>query len=95
MAEERTRAVWRYEVPVDDQWHEVQLGGLGSQPQHVASRRSGIVEFWITQYEGAPTSARYFRVFGTGHQLEPGIQYVGTALDGLLVWHLFEKNRLL
>ena len=49
------------------------------------------VELWVMDTP-EPKPTRSFRVYGTGQQLPPDIEHVGTALTpgGQLVWHLFE-----
>ena len=81
-------AVYRYEVPVDDRWHPLQLSG---RILHVDCRSMHAVEVWALHTDAA-ASTRSFRVFGTGHSLPPDLQHAGTALapGGQLVWHLFE-----
>ena len=83
----------RYEIPVDDQWHTVELTDL--RILHVAARRPDTVEFWTWHYPGCPNMSKTFRVFGTGQPLPVDwerLQHHGTAIaaDGRLVWHLFE-----
>lgn len=39
------RTVYRYEVPVDDRWHEITIG-CDTPILHVASRHAPVVEFW-------------------------------------------------
>lgn len=91
------KRVLRYEVPVDDREHAVRLPGY-SKVLHVASRESGVVEFWaevIESWEHYET--RLFRVFGTGHPVPlTGWYYAGTTLDQhpALVWHLYEKKEI-
>jgi hypothetical protein len=83
------RAIFRYEVPVDDEWHGVDLSG---EVLHVDSRHPQVVEFWAL-HSGGPTVRRWFRVFGTGHPLPEGrLHHRGTAVapGGHLVWHLVE-----
>jgi hypothetical protein len=86
-----TAAIFRYEIPVDDQWHELQLSGA---VHHVACRdRADIVEVWAL-HSGGPTVARSFRVYGTGQPLpDHRVTYLGTALasGGAIVWHLMER----
>jgi hypothetical protein len=81
-------AIYRYEVPVDGQWHDLELTGT---VLHVASRQPDAVEIWALQGCDAPTGHRY-QVFGTGQPLpETAMAHVGTALaPGGLVWHLIE-----
>ncbi len=81
-------AIYRFEVPVDDRWHEHDLTG---PMLHVGSREGAVVEFWAHHDPGAKPARRRFRVYGTGHPIEPGLCYVGTTADGLnkaLIWHL-------
>lgn len=92
-------AVFRFEIPVDDQWHAISM--TDAPVLHVASRNARAVEFWSLNI-GLPQTRR-FQVFGTGHPIDPvfgrfnpQIVYCGTAipldLPGL-VWHLFEDVR--
>lgn len=94
------RRMLRYEVPIDDEWHEIVAG----EALHVDCRQFTTVEFWAL--EGTEFT-QTLRVFGTGHPLpnEP-LRHVGTALSpfaperqtmrgtprGELVWHLFRKE---
>lgn len=83
-----TTRIYRYEVPVDDQWHTITCG----PPLHVACRRHDVVEFWAYPLgEGADkfVDEQRFRVYGTGHPIPDEVIHVGTALTpGGLVWHL-------
>jgi hypothetical protein len=86
-------AIYRYEVPVDDRWHRIDLTG---PVVHVASRSPEIVEFWAIHDDALPTTAVPFRVYGTGHPIErrEALRYVGSALaaGGRLVWHLLASG---
>lgn len=90
MTEKAARAIYRYVVPVDDKWHEVELSG---PLLHVGSRAVDEVEFWVLHGDDVPHE-RYFRVFGTGMPLpDDRLKYHGTvyAAGGALVWHLIER----
>ncbi|MDT0377299.1 hypothetical protein RM572_00725 [Streptomyces sp. DSM 42041] len=82
-------AIYRYEVPVDDEWH--QITGCAT-PLHTACRDPRVVEFWAWHRPDLP--ARHFRVFGTGHPAPEHAEHRGTALAaaGHLVWHLMETR---
>lgn len=80
--------VFRYEVPVDDAWHQIELSG----PIVKVACRNGVrdvVHVWALAGTGATFLAR-LRVFGTGHQVPDEAVYRGTAIAEPLVWHLFE-----
>lgn len=34
---------------------------------------------------------RYFHIVGTGHEIEPNDQHVGSVIDGRYVWHIYER----
>lgn len=85
--------VFRYEVPVDDQWHTLNLSG---EILHVGSRATpNIVEVWALDHGSkADKTARDFRVFGTGQLLQDAkhLRHVGTTVaQAYFVWHLFER----
>ena len=82
--------IFRYEVPVDDEVHEIRLSG---DPVAVFCREHGVVEFWATvAHKDADGRARLFTVVGTGHSFPSFGKYIGTAVapGGYLVWHLIE-----
>jgi len=85
-----TEAIYRYEIPVDDRWHPLQLSG---EVLHVDCRTMHAVEVWARHTDG-PTVTRSFRVYGTGQPLLDGLAYIGTAIvpGGQLVWHLMETT---
>lgn len=91
---ERTSAVLRWDVPVDDQEHTIRCGRI----VHVDCRDPHAVTFWAL--DESP-KLHTLRVLGTGHSVPAGWVYVGTALSpelppfsprGALVWHLFEAT---
>lgn len=87
--------ILRYEIPVDDQWHTLPIGG---QIVHVGTRHADIVEIWVRDFQHAAHQLhRTFRVFATGQPIEgvTGFSPIhrGSAITpgGAFVWHLFEK----
>jgi hypothetical protein len=90
---EASRRMFRYVVPIDDQAHVIPLS---ASPVAVAFGPGGwasaSVEFWAESTEGAAEAQRAFRVFGTGHLLPEGAEWVATCprtAEGL-VFHLYE-----
>lgn len=87
------KKVFRYEVPIDDEWHNFDLKG---KILHVDQRaRKTVVEFWAMNDDSAEPIRRSLRVFGTGHVLaEEAEFYYGTAMDNShgMVWHLFGRK---
>lgn len=97
------RVVYRYEVPVDDEWHDLELCGP-LPPKLVASRYPDTVELWVEGRPDTPVPAR-LRVFGTGQPIPHGATHQGSCLNetsevltrkgigrvtrGQLVWHLY------
>lgn len=82
--------IHKHTIPVDDQDHRVDLQG---PVLHVASQQRGEVQVWAMYYGDAVDPVPHvFRVVGTGQPFPPGMLYVGTALDGPLVWHLVKRE---
>lgn len=84
--------IFRYEVPVDDQWHHVLTNGA---VLHVAARQPDVVDFWARSFEGNdhinPNPGQWLRVFATGQPLpDAELDHCGTTVTagGSLVWHL-------
>jgi len=87
------RAVFKYEIPVDDQWHEIAMP-LPAKVLHVACQDGarGTVMVWAeVTPSGAEVSSRAMRVYGTGHPVPSGAVYVGTALASPFVWHVYAE----
>lgn len=85
-------SIFRYEVPVDDQWHEFALRG---DVLAVGCRVPTVVEFWARHDDDEPPTVRRLAVVGTGHPLPDGVgRHHGTAVapGGHLVWHLLEAG---
>jgi hypothetical protein len=81
-----TAVIYRYEIPVDDRWHDLPLRG---PIIHVASRQPDVVEVWALHNASAPLRANRFIVIGTGHPFPADGGYLATALAPHgLVWHL-------
>lgn len=86
--------ILRWDVPVDDQDHEITCGNVLA----VDCRDPRTVTFWA---EDALPIPRTFRVFATGQEMVGSDwNYLGTALSpalppfanrGDLVWHLVER----
>jgi hypothetical protein len=94
-----TERIFRYEVPVDGDWHDLELHG---PVLHVACRKADVVELWAAHRDtpltaGAARIPQRFTVVGTGHALpvhESHWLHVGTAIapGGELVWHLIKES---
>ncbi len=83
------RKVLRHVIPVDDQWHVVNLPG---PIMHVATRQENAVEVWFIGRGDQRGEAHALRVFGTGQPFPEAARHIGTAItpSGRFVWHLFQ-----
>lgn len=84
------RAIHKASIPVDDHWHRVDIGRI----VHVDCQRSPHdVEIWYEVDDARPVERREFRVYGTGHWIDPLTDHVGTVvLEMGLVWHLRSRR---
>lgn len=102
------RRVLRWEVPVDDRWH--QIGGgevllVDARPL-MPGFATPRLEVWTQESVDMdwPNSdpralKRDVAVFGTGHVLDPQAgEHLGSVIDrgvdGALVWHLFARREI-
>lgn len=85
-----TQRVFKYTVPVDDQWHEIPDQAV----LHVECQyRAEEVQVWMLD-DGYPQPPGVLvRVFGTGQPLPSHARHIGStvAANGALVWHLFRE----
>lgn len=83
------RQVWKYtlerfgpsslSVPIGAEILSVQVQGAS-------------VAMWALVDPSAPLVVRSFLLAGTGHDLpDGGLVHRGTVLDGVFVWHVFER----
>jgi hypothetical protein len=85
--------VFKYDIPVNDEWIELELPD-GAEIVHVASQYGTVneIQMWVLLDPDLAQTPRYFRVFGTGHEIPPEAKFRGTCIvaEGHLVWHLME-----
>lgn len=68
----------------------------GSRVLHVGSQDPENVLIWVQQKANftGPTKQRAFRVYGTGHLIDPNEvkEYIGSVVVAPFVWHVYEIN---
>lgn len=90
MSTETRRAIWKYNVRVSDNTQILTMPAP-ARVLHVGCQQPGVVAVWAEVTPGSSTEvSRAFHVHGTGHGVR-GV-YVGTALDGEFVWHLYAED---
>lgn len=87
--------MYKFEVPVDGEWHEIELvGPEDCIVQHVGVQHRGVVAFWSawTDHSLAEKIKLEFRAYRTGEEFDlDSTTYHGTVLDGPYVWHLISR----
>jgi hypothetical protein len=89
------RTIWKYEITAME---PIKVFEMPSHATiiHVDSQELGTLQFWaevdMTEVETDSVRNRQFRVYGTGHPIDHADEYIGTALDHSLVWHLYEQR---
>jgi hypothetical protein len=83
-----SRRVLKWNVPVDDQWHEI-----GSGPVVLVACQSSVdtVQVWTDEPDSENIKMRSVRVYGTGHEVPLFDEHLGSVITamGALVWHAF------
>lgn len=93
-----TRRIFRYEIPIDDQPHEIPAGKVVHlneyRMKHITGERNR-VEVWVEVTLGGASIAddingtQHVQIIGTGHAIPDGATHLATCLDSQLVWHLY------
>lgn len=89
-----SRRVYKYEVPVDDQWHGFWTSSRGPVLAAACQVSPSVVTIWLEDDDEVEDRQRDFRVYGTGHPIEEadaGWAASVTEAGGGLVWHVYEK----
>lgn len=90
---ESMRKIWKYRI--QEAFSESARGHISlAMPCNAivvkADMQDGIACLWAEVLEGNPEEARHFRIYGTGHQINPRDVYVCTFQMGFYVWHVYE-----
>lgn len=88
-----SKAVFRYEVPLDDEWHPLPPG----KPLHVEVGRKirDRGEIWVETQSGMPEVPTHeYRIFGTGQLVPSEVEFVGTARNDPFMWHFYRREIL-
>lgn len=85
------RVVWKYDVPIEER--PCIPMRQGAEILHVDSQHGGIQIWAIIETEQQDVD-RYFRVYGTGHDLKDMFghgKFLGTVVDRTngFVWHVW------
>lgn len=65
---------------------------VGSKLLHIAMQAGSICAWFEVDAVGETTEKRSFVIVGTGHMVPEGTSHVGTVLDGIFVWHIYEDK---
>ena len=85
--------ILKYQIPVDDQWHEHHAGFREDYFAHVGHQVEGFVTLWTVQPDYPECFPAWLRVVGTGQEFPNNAAYIGTAFDPRgLVWHLIQRT---
>jgi hypothetical protein len=82
--------VWKYNIAIDD--YQQFAMPSGAQPLCVQMQGS-FAQLWALVDPDAQVETRYFRLAGTGHQIDDtNPRYIGSFQmnNGVFIFHLFE-----
>jgi len=81
--------MWKFPVNVYNGSKTLSLP-RGSVFRCIAEQYAGGPCVWVEVDEEQPIENRVIQVFGTGHNIPLGSQYIGTWQSPPFVWHLYE-----
>lgn len=80
--------IYKYPLSLDETLVEMPVG---AKLLDVQTQRD-VVYLWALVDPTKETEERTFHIYGTGHGVGDGGDYIGTAQDGPFVWHVFERR---
>ena len=87
-----TKTIWKFPLALVDAY-PVDMP-RGARILSVADQ-NGTLCLWAEVDPEAPCETRRIRIVGSGHPVpqEPKLQFIGTAVQGPFVWHVYEAAR--
>lgn len=89
-----TVTIWRFDIDLN-QTSELSLRLCAPRLLHVASRTPNVVTVWIQhrlRVNVTDIESIELTVYGTGWEIPADRHYVGSAIDGEFVWHVYERR---
>ena len=81
--------VWKYSFKIE---HGAQRCTIPKNGKILSVHMQGkLLCAWVLVDPQGRAENRTFFVCATGEDIEPGLKFLGTAVDGAYVWHLFEQ----
>lgn len=84
------RTIFKYTIPVNDDWHEVPAGRV---VEVGPSFTSDAVFVWVEHYTQVTQKAR-LRVFSTGQEIPDEAVHVGVSHSDPFVWHVYSESAI-
>lgn len=81
--------IWKFPCPLTDEVH-VEIPADATF-LHFGHDPGGMMCIWIAVDPEADLEERVFYVRGTGHEVAEGLVHLGSVVDSMFVWHLFEE----
>lgn len=88
------KTIWKHTINVAEEIAELDMP-VGAKLLHVGCQKPGTVALWVEQeasHRDVETVKRHFFVYGTGDWIDDRHEYVGTCVDGVFIWHLYEAK---
>lgn len=81
------RKVFKYQLEITEETQKISVPGGGKAI--VVREQDGLPTLWIEVFDNHEPIERYFRIYGTGWEINPSWTYVGSAFIGPFVWHVY------
>lgn len=86
--------IYKHSVRLEDITDDIEVAlPIGAKVVSVAEQYPGELAFWFRCNPAGEPFRRHFVVVGTGHEFDPTLIYLGTAVcaRGSLILHLLER----
>ena len=83
------KKIWKYQFGIVEE--ETFSMPVGAKIVFVSMQKNHITMWALMDIFDVAVTERTFIIRGTGHDIEDGLEYVGSTMDHPFVWHVFEK----
>ena len=84
------RTIYKYNLPFQEEQGTLKIP-KGYQIIHFGVQ-SGLPTLWVEVDSDQPSEEVQYAVFGTGWEIPPDWEHVGTWMESIFVWHLYRRN---
>jgi hypothetical protein len=82
------RTIYKYPLCIGMNVIDLPFGAI----VRAVGQQAGTIMLWAEVHPENSPEKKCFYIYGTGHQIQAGLIYIGTAFCDPFVWHVYEQT---